>query len=135
MMRYVTLLMIFALIFSFISMGCSGTQKVIATQETLSVPYDSLGWVEVNRKAPRIQYRRITGQLWEWMTFGHSPNISQEVYLQGLLNEKLVKASKEIHNAEKVIHVKYWPDLNSKKFPQGLVHVRGEAIRYKRFSE
>ncbi|HNX68749.1 MAG TPA: hypothetical protein PLL75_07860 [Candidatus Omnitrophota bacterium] len=116
--------------------GCSSTQKIAATRGEVSggKAYDSLGSVEVSLKAPCIPYRRMFGQLWEWMTFGHCHNISREDYLRGLLDKKLINAAKKGREAEEVIHVTYWPDLTTKKFPKGLVYAKGEMIRYKRFA-
>lgn len=113
--------------------GCSRVQKVVVTQDAISEPYESVGAVEVERKVPRIQYRRIFGKVWEWITFGHAENISREAYLQGLLNKKLLSVAKDDHTAEAVIHVKYWPDLTAKKFPQGRIYGKGDMVRYKRF--
>ena len=116
-----------------VNAGCSSVQKVVATQGGISEPYESIGVIEVDRKVPWISYRRVFGKLWEWMTFGHCENISREAYLQGLLNKKMLKAAQNNHHAEAVIHVKYWPDLTAKKFPQGLIYVKGDMVRYKRF--
>ena len=117
--------------------GFSRVQDVVVTQDSTSItiPYDSLGWVEVNRKAPLIQYRRVAGQLVFWGSFGYFKNPSQEVYLQSLLNEKIKKAAKTRYGAEAVINVKYWPDLTAAKFPKGLIYAKGEMVRYKRFAE
>lgn len=115
--------------------GCSSTEKVVAIQGDFSKPYESLGTIEVDRRAPRIQSRRIFGQVWEWITFGYVENISQEAYLQGLLNKKILKAAQKNHQAEAVIQMKYWPDLSSPEFPQGLIYAKGEMIRHKRFPE
>ncbi len=114
--------------------GCSSSQKVVAMQGDLGKSYESLGWVEVDRTVPRIQYRRIFGQLWEWITIGHVENLSREEYLQGLLDKKVLKVAKKNHEAEAVIHMQYWPDLAARKFPQGLIYAKGEMIRHKRFS-
>jgi hypothetical protein len=116
-----------------INMGCSRTQKVVVLQSGISEPYESLGSIEVDRKVPRIQYRRIFGKVWEWTTFGHCKNISQEAYLQGLLNKKMLKDARKNHHAEAVINAKYWPDLTAKKFPQGRIYAKGDMVRYKRF--
>jgi len=133
-MKYSWALMLVVVMLLGMNAGCSRTQKVVAMQGDLGKPYESLGSLEVDRKAPWIPYRRIFGQIGEWLTFGHAENISREAYLQGLLNKKILKAAKKNHQAEAVIHMQYWPDLNAKKFPQGLVYAKGEMVRYKRFS-
>lgn len=133
MKRSLVWMTILIVLLSVAAMGCSRTQKVIATQDGITAPYESLGFIEVNRKAPRIQCRRMFGQVWEWMTFGHSKNISEEAYLERKLDKKLIKAAKKIQKAEKVINVTYWPNLKEKKFPEGRIYARGEAIVYKRF--
>lgn len=133
MKRFFALMLIGVMLLGMNS-GCSGTQKVVASQGGISEPYESLGSIEVDRKAPRIQYRRISGQLWEWVTLGHYENITQEAYLQGLLDKKMIRDAKKIHHAEAVINVKYWPDLRAKKFPRGHIYGKGDMVRYKRFS-
>lgn len=113
--------------------GCSSSQKVVAMEGDFNQPYESLGVLEVDREVPRIQYRRVFGQLWEWITIGHAENISREDYLRGLLDKKILKAAKKNHQAEAVIFMQYWPDLTSQKFPQGRIHAKGEMVRHKRF--
>lgn len=132
MKRSMVLMLVLVMLFSG-STGCSQAHKVIATQGGISEPSESIGSIEVERQVPRIAYRRIFGQLWEWITFGRSENISREAYLQGLLNKKMLKAAKNVYNAEAVIHTEYWPDLTEKKFPQGRVYAKGDMVRYKRF--
>jgi hypothetical protein len=132
MKRSWALALVVVMLFS-MNLGCSRTQKVVALQGGISEPYESLGSIEVDRKAPMIQYRRIFGQVWEWVTFGHYENISREAYLQGLLNKKMLKVAKNDHHAEAILDAKYWPDLTAKKFPQGRIYGKGDMIRYKRF--
>ncbi|MFA7255570.1 MAG: hypothetical protein WC133_05690 [Candidatus Omnitrophota bacterium] len=132
MKRSFVFMLAVAMLFS-MSAGCSRVQKIVVTQGEISEPSEPMGSIEVQRKAPRIPYRRIFGQLWEWVTFGHCENISREAYLQGLLNKKMLKDAKNDYNAEAVIHVKYWPDLTAKKFPQGLIYAKGDMVRHKRF--
>ena len=127
-------LMLALVMFFSLSAGCSSVQKVVAIQGEISEPYESIGSIEVERQAPRIPYRRIFGQVWEWVTWGHCENISREAYLQGLLNKKMLRAAKNNQNAEAVIHVEYWPDLTAKKFPRGLIYGKGDMVRYKRFA-
>ncbi len=114
--------------------GFSRVQDVVVTQDSTSitVPYKSFGWVEVNRKAPLIQYRRIGGQLLYWCSFGYFSNPTQSVYLQGLLNKLLAKAAKKRQGVEAVINTQYWPDLTAGQFPEGRIYAKGEMIRYKR---
>lgn len=135
MKRSLVVFSMFLLVMSVVATGCSRVQKVIATQEGMTASYESLGVLEVNRKAPSLQCKRFFGKILEWVTFGHYKNVSQEVYLQRLLDKKLIKDAKKTHHAERVINVKYWPDLKAKKFPQGLIYAKGEMVRYKRFAE
>jgi len=116
--------------------GCSHVQEMVVTQDSksLTIPYESLGWIQVDLKAPPVQYKRVAGQFGEWVSFGFIKNPSQEEYLQGLLNEKIRGVAKERYKAEEVINVKYWPDLSAKAFPEGRIGARGEMIRYRRFS-
>lgn len=115
--------------------GWSKTQGVTVIKEEISVPYDSLGEVEVNSKLPFFRGRTIGSQFLNWVvTSDLDGNTSQEAYLQDYLNKKLIKAAKKNHNVDALIHVKYWPDLKAKKFPEGRVYARGEMIRYKRFA-
>ena len=118
------------------SAGCSHVQEMVVTQDakSLTMPYDSLGWIQVDLKAPPIQYERVAGQLGEWVSFGYIKNPTQEEYLQKLLNKKMREVAKERYKAEEVINVKYWPELSSDAFPQGRIGARGEMIRYRRFS-
>jgi hypothetical protein len=127
---------IFSLALLVVVAGCSHVEKMVVTQDakSLTIPYESLGWIQVDLKAPPVQYKRVAGQLGEWASFGFIKNPSQEEYLQGLLNEKIRGVAKERYKAEEVINVKYWPELSAKAFPEGRIGARGEMIRYKRFS-
>ncbi len=118
------------------SAGCSRVQEMVVTQDakSLTIPYESLGWIQVDLKAPPIQYARVAGQLGEWISFGFYRNPSQEEYLQNLLNEKIRGVAKERYKAEEVINVRYWPELSANSFPEGRIGARGEMIRYRRFS-
>jgi hypothetical protein len=118
------------------SAGCSRTEQMLVTQDakSLTIPYESLGWIQVDMKAPSVQYERVAGQLGEWVSFGFIKNPTQEEYLQKMLDKKIREVAKERYKAEEVINVKYWPELSSKAFPQGRMGARGEMIRYKRFS-
>jgi len=118
------------------SAGCSHVQEMTVTQDakSLTIPYESLGWIQVDLKAPPIQYERVAGQLGEWVSFGFIKNPTQEEYLQKILNKKIREVAKEQYKAEEVINVKYWPELSSKSFPEGRIGARGEMIRYRRFS-
>ena len=117
------------------SAGCSHVEELVVTQDakSLTIPYDSLGWIQVDMKAPPIQYERVAGQLGAWVTFGYIKNPTQEEYLKKLLNKKIREVAKERYKAEEVINVNYWPDLSANAFPQGRIGARGEMIRYKRF--
>lgn len=134
MKRVFSLMLVVVMLFS-VNAGCSRTQKVVVMQAEVSEPYETIGKIEVDRSVPRIQYRRVFGQLWEWMTFGHSDNLSSEAYLKGLLDEKMLRSAKKDYKAEAIIHAEYWPDLSAKKFPQGRIYAKGDMIRYKRFPE
>ncbi len=118
-----------------LSAGCSRTEKMLVTQEakSLTIPYDTLGWIQVDMKAPPIQYERVAGQLGEWVTFGYIDNPTQEEYLKKILDKKIREVAKERYKAEEVINVTYWPALSSKAFPNGRMGAKGEMIRYKRF--
>lgn len=105
---------------------------VVEDAASIVVPYESLGWVEVSRKAPLIQYRRVGGLLVQWCSFGYFHNPSQETYLRGLLNKKLVQASQKQKGVDAIINAKYWPDLIAGQFPKGLIFAKGEMIRYRR---
>lgn len=111
-------------------------QGLIVTQNSMSnmIPYESLGWIEVSCKTPRIQYRRIFGQLCEWLSFGYFPNLSRESYFRRLLNAQLARIAKKNPEVQAVINTNYWPNLMARRFPQGLIHAKGEMIRYKRFA-
>ncbi len=127
---------IFSLAVLVVLAGCSRVEKMVVTQDSksLTIPYESLGWIQVDLKAPPVQYKRVAGQLGEWVSFGFIKNPSQEEYLQGLLNEKIRGVAKERYKAEEVINVKYWPELSANAFPEGRIGARGEMIRYRRFS-
>lgn len=120
--------------FMFALTGCSRTQKVVATEGDLVTPYQSLGTIDVYEHAPRVSLKRGFQHMFEWLTFGLYDMPSQKTYLQGRLNEKLVKKAEKSYGAEAVIRVQYWPDLSAKKFPKGKIYARGEMIQYKRFA-
>jgi len=122
------------IVLGFIFTGFSKAQKVIATQNDLTEPYESLGQIEVDRDVPSMSLQRGVQRLGEWVTFGKYDMPNQKEYLKGLLDEKLIKSAKKRYSAEAVIKVQYWPDLSSKKFPSGKIYAKGEMVRYKRFA-
>jgi hypothetical protein len=103
-----------------LSAGCSRTQKVVVHPGDLTTAYEPLGTIQVEQTVPRFRLMRCFR--------------SQPEYLKGLLDKKMVKIAKARYGAEVVIKPEYWPDLASKKFPQGKVYAKGEMVRYKRFA-
>ncbi len=123
------------IIFAMAITGCSRMQKVIATPEGASMPYESLGVLEVKKEAPAFGASYRLQQTLSLVSFRLYEKPSQEAYFQKLLDKELVCDAKKKYGADAVIHVKYWPDLNAAKFPKGLIYAKGEMIRYKQFSE
>ena len=108
--------------------GCTRTEKVsVLASETASRPAKSLGTLEVSQKTNPWAFVNWGSALKEILTL----TLADTSY-EARLNRKLIKKSKKF-GAEQIVNVKYWPELDSGKFPNGKVHARGEMVRYSRF--
>lgn len=115
--------------------GCSRTQQVRATQTGSGLPYTSLGTLEVKETAGLI-----TGPQTFWsgvkvLSLGLADTPRRSTLYEKTLKQRLEKLSRLTYDADAVINVRYWPDLESSSFPDGLIYARGEMIRYKRFPQ
>lgn len=108
--------------------GCTRTEKVaVLTSEAPSRPAEPLGTLEVSQKTNPWAPANWGSALKEILTL----SLADTSY-QARLNKKLVERSEKFR-ADQIVNVKYWPDLDSRKFPNGKVHARGEMVRYKHF--
>ena len=113
--------------------GCTHVERVKAIEGDASIPYDSLGTLEVKMSVPVLTSEQFYWTPVELLTLGFAHSPSQADSYKRLLQNELVKKARSNYDADAVIHVEYWPDLSSKKFPSGEMLARGQMIRYKRF--
>ena len=107
--------------------GCSHVEKRQAITGESSKAVESLGSLEVHLNTNPWLPANWWNDLKEIFTLSFA-----DTSYEKRLNGKLVKESKK-YGAEQVINVTFWPDLNSRKFPEGKVYARGEMVRYHRF--
>lgn len=107
--------------------GCARTEKRTVTQGDLQSPYASLGTLEVNIKTNPWHPVHWGSYLKEIFTLTFA-----DTSLQSKLTHKLLKKSKGF-GANQIIKAEFWPDLKSKRFPEGKAYARGEMVRPKRF--
>lgn len=113
--------------------GCARTEKVVAKEGAFGVPYESLGTIEVKEKVPAMPLTRALRKGVEVATFGLADAPQRSEYYKDILKKKLAKLAKEQYGAHAVVDVRYWPDPETPKFPEGYLHARGEMVRYLRF--
>jgi hypothetical protein len=128
MKRYLLLALILAFIFP--AMAHARTEKVRAVEGDISTPYATLGTLEVKTKVGGRAI--ISGRTVQVLTLGIL-NPTSAKYYRKKLKAKLAKKAAKHYGANAVINVHYWPDPNSRKFPQGFIYARGEMVRYIHF--
>ncbi len=122
------------MMFGIVITGCARVQEVTAVEGDTSVPYDSLGTLQVEKKVP---YVRSSGLWWgtvEVVSLGLAGTPSRGEQLKKSLRSKLAETARKQCKADLVIKVEYWPDPESSKFPDGRVYARGEMIKLRRFA-
>ena len=113
--------------------GCTHVERVKAIEGDASIPYDSLGTLEVKMAVPPMTSEQVYWTPIEVLTLGFAHSPSQADSYKRLLQNELVRKARSSYKADAVIHVEYWPDLSSKKFPSGEILARGQMIKYTRF--
>ncbi len=115
--------------------GCARSQKVIAVEEGVDLPYDSLGTLEVSQRIQNHDAGFIGGHLVELFSFRLTKAADHNQLYKAALMEKLAHEAKEKYGADRVINVEFWPALDSESFPRsGTVFARGEMIRLREFA-
>ncbi|MCM8776246.1 MAG: hypothetical protein NC930_07875 [Candidatus Omnitrophica bacterium] len=127
--RYGVLLLAISLVLC----GCARTQKVKAMEGTVSVPYESLGTLEVKQQIPQVNADDILWTGVEVVTLTLAPTPSRAERYKKDLRSKLARVARKEYAADALINVTYWPDPSSKGFPKGYLYARGEMIRYQKF--
>ena len=107
--------------------GCMHTEKRRAVTEESSQPFESLGVLEVHIKTNTWAPSNLGNFFKELFTLSFG-----DTSYETRLKKKLIKESDKF-NADQVVKVTFWPDLNLNQFPDGKVYARGEMIRYRRF--
>ena len=118
---------------SVLSGGCTRLEKVKVAEEETGLPYDSLGNLEVQTKAYTVTPLATFWNSIELLTLTFAPTPSRGERYKRTLRSKLVRHAREHYGAHQVIHVTYWPDPESRSFPEGVLHARGEMIRFRSF--
>ena len=95
--------------------------------------YKSIGILEVKEPA-----QELTNQKGAWFgvevaTLSLAPTPSAGDLYKARLKAKLAHVAKERYGADAVVNVTFWPDPDSGNFPDGLIHARGDMVRYKKF--
>lgn len=114
-------------------MGCARIEKVKATEAAKEIPYHSLGTLEIKERAliPTTASPLWTGVEVATLTLADTPSRGERY--KRSLRSKLARLARIKYGADAVINVHYWPDPESKNFPQGYLYARGEMIRYQHF--
>lgn len=107
--------------------GCTHTEKVTAVTVEAARPVDELGTLEVSQKTNPWAFVNWGSALKEIFTLSFA-----DTSYEARLKKKLIKKSKKFH-ADQIVNVKFWPELDSGRFPNGRVYARGEMVRYRRF--
>ena len=115
--------------------GCARVEKFQAIEGDKEIPYESLGTLEVNTKATRLNKRSFFWTSTEVMTLGFADTPGRGDHYKQILKKKLIEKAKERYGADAVIKVQYWPDPDSDSFAHGLIYARGEMVKYTRFPE
>lgn len=113
--------------------GCARTERVKAVEGDKSLAYESLGTLEIKEKAYALNPSNAFWTSVEVATLSFARTPSRGEHYKRLLRKKLAKVADSKYDADAVINVHYWPDPESKKFPDGYVYARGEMIRYHSF--
>ncbi len=112
----------------FVSLLASGPAysgvKLQLAETGVSLPYLSLGFSEVKIKAPG---KELKGDKAVKKAEKRARKLRAKLY------KKLKHDAKQYFKADAVINIKYWPELDSAKFPHKYVYARGEMIRYNKF--
>lgn len=117
------------------ALGCARVEKFQAIEGDKDIPYESLGTLEVNTKATRLNTRSFFWTSTEVMTLGLANTPGRGDHYKEMLKSKLVDKAKQRYGADAVIKVQYWPDPDSDGFAHGLIYARGEMIKYTSFPE
>lgn len=117
-----------------LSSGCARIEKVKVLASDPSMPYESLGTLEVKTQANRRALPRLGWTTVEMMTLSLAKTPTRGETYKRRLNQKLSDKASEHYDADAIIHPEYWPDPESSAFPEGQVYARGEMIRYRKFA-
>lgn len=113
--------------------GCTRTEKVVLTTGDVTTAYEPLGEIQVEDSVSKFNFPNVFHFMGQMLIYNRYPTSGQSESLQGRLNKKLRKIARKRYGADAVINVHYWPDLNSAKFPKGMVYAKGDMVRYKNF--
>ncbi len=120
----------------FIATGCSRVQKVSALEgKGFEAPYVSLGTLVVQENVKDLWDLEARKVIKEAGTLSLADTATREAIYKKALAERLEKTAQQKYGAHAVIHLEYWPDPSGKTFPDGLLHARGEMIRYEEFAQ
>ncbi len=100
-------------ILAFVFTGCFSGRDVQILEGESDKAYVSLGHIEV----------KIPAQLSVWR---------QGPRYKKILRRELLQRAKPLE-ADALIHIRYWPDLSEKNFPDGFVYAKAEMIRFQKF--
>ncbi len=113
------------------ALGLARSERVRAGEGDISVPYTSLGTLEVKKKVSG--FSDLGWKTWQVLTEGGAKSSAQAEHYRKALKCMLVRRAAKQYGANAVIHVQYWPDPASEGFPKGWIYARGEMVRYKPF--
>lgn len=118
-----------------LQMGCSRIEKVkVLEANQVSLPYESLGTLEVQSKAYVMKPRNVWWGTLETVSLGKADTPSVMEQYKADLDKKLIAKARDRYHADALINAQYWPESSdTKAFPQGRVNARAEMIRYKPF--
>ncbi len=126
---------VFILLLLPMGLGCARVEKFQAIEGDKEIPYKSLGTLEVNTSATRLNTRSFFWTSTEVMTLGLAKTPGRGDHYKEMLKSKLVAKAKKNYGADAVIKVQFWPDPDSDSFPHGLIYARGEMVKYVSFAD
>lgn len=95
--------------------------------------FKTIGTLEVQEPVQELTNQKSAWAGVEVLTVSLADTPTAGELYKARLKTKLASVAKEKYGADAVVNVSYWPDPESGDFPEGLVHARGDMVRYQKF--
>lgn len=116
-------------------LGFARVEKLRVLEGDINIPYQALGILEVQEKASIFRPSDIFYRPLKLLTLGFKKTPSRAQKLKEKLDHQLQVKARDHYGADAVIHVKYWPALDSEAFPGGVVYAQGQMVSYEHFPQ